>query len=421
MSTKADIRQRIDAVLARRFPNNGIAPPHYGELLSEYAKARIGPPHLLEELETGDEGKLWSCIWEAMLYRKLCALGFTPTGPTKRAGQNRPDFRIEHDGRVIWIEAVVPGPQGIPADYLEPPVAGAEVRAKRKPDQERVLRCTSAIADKRLKLDRYREQGIVGPKDCTVIAVNICRLSDWDIDGNGISQFPLSMEAVFPIGPLAVMMSREGKIDGPARHMPRFAIQKASGKEIDTANFLNPTFAGVSALIQAHQNYMYERDLILNSIHNPLATNPLPPGLLQPHKEFVAQPEGNGYRLREIRLEARIRELTDSVRRRFHGREDRGVRQLTPVEAGDFVGERNKCQENVNRWCFMREHFRHLRVTGWLISGDCVLDKHFVVDVGDGQLVDVTPMPDDAKRTFLRHDGTEDEFLAMPGQLILAR
>ena len=81
---------------------------------------------------------------------------------------------------------------------------------KTKPDDERVLRFTSAVADKRLKLDEYRAKGIVGANDCAVIAVNICRLSDWDPDGNGISQYPLSMEAVFPIGPLAVSLTSDG-------------------------------------------------------------------------------------------------------------------------------------------------------------------------------------------------------------------
>ena len=206
---------------------------------------------------------------------------------------------------------------------------GGEIRVKAKPHDERVLRCTSAIADKRLKFDEYRAKGIVGASDCAVIAVNICRLSDWDPDGNGISQYPLSMEAVFPIGPLAVSLTPDGKIDGPAQNVPRFAVRKASGKEIETAIFLTQDFAGVSAVIQAHQRDMHEKNLILSTIHNPLAVNKLPVGLFGAYKEFVAKEHDDGYQIRDVRLEARLRELVESVTFRFGRRKDRVVRTIT--------------------------------------------------------------------------------------------
>ena len=419
MSTSRYHHPRIAAALERRFPNNKIAPSHFGQLLTEYVEANIGPPHLVDEVETGDEGKLCSCIWEAMLYRHLRAQGYEPQGVAKRSGQHGPDFRVEHAGRTIWIEAVVPGPHGIPADYLESPVPGGEIRVKTKPNDERVLRCTSAIADKRLKLDEYRAKGIVGANDCAVIAVNICRLSDWDPDGNGISQYPLSMEAVFPIGPLAVSLTPDGNIDGPAQNVPRFAVRKASGKEIETATFLTQDFAGVSAVIQAHQRDMHEKGLILSTIHNPVAVNKLPVGLFGVYKEFVAKEHDDGYQIRDVRLEARLRELVESVTLRFGRGEDRVVRTITAAEAGDFVGEVGKCHDNVNRWCFA--HYDHIPARGWLISGDCVLDKHSLVNLGAGELVEITPMPDDARRTFLPHDGTEDEFIKLPNQIVSVR
>lgn len=236
-----------------------------------------------------------------------------------------------------------------------------------------------------------------------MIAVNICRLSDWDPDGNGISQYPLSMEAVFPIGPLAVSLTPDGKIDGPAQNVPRFAVRKTSGKEIETAIFLTQDFAGVSAVIQAHQRDMHEKNLILSTIHNPLSVNKLPVGLFGVYKEFVAKEHDDGYQIRDVRLEARLRELVESVTLRFGRREDRVVRTVTAAEAGDFVGELGKCHDNVNHWCFA--HYDHTPTRGWLVSGDCVLDKHSLVNIGDGELVEITPMPDEARRTSFRTTG----------------
>jgi hypothetical protein len=288
---------RITAWLALKFPNNRIAPTHYGELLIEYSLSPLRPPHLVEELETGDDGKFWSSVWEAMLYRHFVSLGLQVANNSRPSGQHGPDFSIEWNGKTIWVEAVVPGPQGIPADYLEPP--GREIRVRNKPDQERVLRCTSAIADKKAKFDEYRGKGIVGAEDITVIALNICRLSDWDVDGNGISQLPLSLEAVFPVGPLAVAITPQGTLADQAQHVARFAVRKPSGVSIETANFLNRDFATISAVLQGHQKDLYQKPLVLGTVHNPLAANPLPPGLFKPFKEFVAKEDGDNFTLRD--------------------------------------------------------------------------------------------------------------------------
>jgi hypothetical protein len=135
-----------------------------------------------------------------------------------------------------------------------------EFRVKKKPDRERVLRCTSAIDAKQKKFAEYRTKGIVGTSDCLVIAVNICRLSDLDFDGNGISQLPLVMEAVFPIGPLGVPITQGGELDGPA-----------------------------------HQRHMIGNDLVLSMVYNPLARKPLPTGLFSVDKELVAEEKDDKY------------------------------------------------------------------------------------------------------------------------------
>ncbi len=291
-------RQRIMAALLKRFPDNGVAPDHFGELLDEYTKSGLSPPHLVAEIETADEQKLWSYVWEAMLYRFLCSAGYTPANTVKKSGQQGPDFCIQFERRTIWIEAVVPSPEGIPQEWLEPP-GKSKITVKTKPDAPRVLRCTQAIKAKRDKLEKYWTKGIIGAHDSTVIAVNICRLSDWDIDGTGISQLPLVMEALFPVGPLAVPILNDGTL-GEGQHVPRFSIKKAKGNDVEGAFFCDSTFAMVSAVVQAHQKDMHQKELSLATVHNPLASNRLPTGLFHAHKEIVTEQEGEFLRLRDI-------------------------------------------------------------------------------------------------------------------------
>jgi hypothetical protein len=286
------------AALLKRFPNNNVAPDHFGDLLDEYAKSGLSPPHLVAEIETTDEQKLWSYIWEAMLYRFLSTSGYTPANTVKKSGQQGPDFCIQHKGQMIWIEAVVPSPEGISPEWLEPPIKG-KITVKTKPDAPRVLRCTQAIKAKRDQLEKYRKKGIVGTSDSAVIAVNICRLSDWDVDGTGISQLPLVMEALFPIGPLAVPIMHDGTM-GQGQHVPRFSIEKAEGNNVEGAYFCDPAFAGVSAVVQAHQKDMYEKELFVATMHNPLASNPLPTGFFRAYREIIAEREGEYLRFTDI-------------------------------------------------------------------------------------------------------------------------
>jgi hypothetical protein len=50
-------RERIDAFLNAKFPNNKIAPQHYSSLLVPYAESGLCAPNMLSELETRDDGK----------------------------------------------------------------------------------------------------------------------------------------------------------------------------------------------------------------------------------------------------------------------------------------------------------------------------------------------------------------------------
>jgi hypothetical protein len=86
-------RQRIAAVLRVRFCRNEVAQTHFRELLADYADSELSSSHLVAEIETADEGKLYSYIWEAMLYRHLCSLGYTLQSATvTMSGQHGPDF-----------------------------------------------------------------------------------------------------------------------------------------------------------------------------------------------------------------------------------------------------------------------------------------------------------------------------------------
>jgi type I restriction enzyme S subunit len=240
----------ISEVLEKRFPNNTIAPGHFGELLAAYEISGLAPPNFRQEVSSGERG-FRAHLWEAILYRYFSELGFEfRRDKVGKAGQQGPDFGLLHDGTTIWVEAIVPAPEGIPPEYLAPPKIG-EVTVKTMPHKEMLLRWTGALKYKRDRLQGYVEKGIILATEPTVIAINGCRLTDFAIDDNGISRMPFAVEATFPVGPIAVPISPAGQPDGDAVRIPRHSIESAKGVEVRTDAFLNPLYANVSAVIGA--------------------------------------------------------------------------------------------------------------------------------------------------------------------------
>jgi type I restriction enzyme S subunit len=292
----------INEFLASRFNEHYAA--HLGRLLTEYKKSGLASPHLVEEVVSGEDGKLWSRVWEAMLYRHLVSLGFQPhSASMKKSGERGPDFSIVHKGQTIWVEAVTPAPEGIPSNYLEPPKKGV-VEFKPVLNEQPLLRWTSVLRDKRKKLETDKKQGVIGDQDCTIIAVSSCRLHDWRPNDLGVSRFPFAVEAVFPIGPVAYPVSVDGQPAGEPANIPRYEIPKTNNSSVPTTSFLNPDYANVSAILGCYHKPMMNSDYqrtganSLTLVHNPLAAIPLPRGILGVEKEYFAEKEGERYILR---------------------------------------------------------------------------------------------------------------------------
>jgi hypothetical protein len=54
------------------------------------------------------------------------------------------------------------------------------------------------------------------------------------------------------------------------------------------------------------------------------------------------------------------------------------VRHATHFDVGSFQPEHSKCHDNVGRWCLE----------------SILFDRHSVADLGNGQLLDITPLGD---------------------------
>lgn len=289
------IESSVNDILPGDFAHQVSLRRRWVEVLTAFSTSPHADPKFLNELGCRDPQKFWACLSEALVYERLNGKRFAD----RKAGKG-PDFLLEDGLRRTWVELTCPEPTGVPAEWLEP-LPG---RGHSFPHREILLRWTAAI---KAKVDRllgqdgnggYLSEGIVQPDEAYVIAVNGCRMRSGPFSQlEGISQYPLAAEAVFPIGPYQVRLNRESLEVVDRGHQYRPCITKPTGALIPAVAFLEPQYAHVSAIWAVD----FDGSRVVGNrepavvVHNPLAVNPIPIGFLPADAEYVATPEGDEY------------------------------------------------------------------------------------------------------------------------------
>jgi hypothetical protein len=238
----------------------------------------LANPHFVKEFTNGDRRRFFQRLWEMLLAAHFSALGFHLTSP-----DHGPDFRFETGGLTIWVEAISPEPKGLPEHWMQDPAVG-KVQAGSVPHDEILLRWTAAFKEKVEKLEMYLADGIVKRGEAYVIAIGGAQLGAMPLD-HGISRLPYVVEAVLPVGPLAIAIDRDtGKI-GDSHVSERFAIRNANGAPVKTTPFVDSAYADVSAVIGFSGDRLRGPGLPMYAVQNPLANVAIVRGTFGPTVE----------------------------------------------------------------------------------------------------------------------------------------
>lgn len=122
---------------------------------------------------------------------------------------------------------------------------------------------------------------------------------------HGISRFPFAVEAVYCVGPIAVPVDHDtGKI-GPSFVTTQSSVLNANAAQVPTSLFIDPTSAGISAVIACSMDRSPAAVLPLDIVHNHYAQVRLPQRILgSAGDEWVADPvDANGEEIELRKLE----------------------------------------------------------------------------------------------------------------------
>ena len=170
------------------------------------------------------------------------------------------------------------------------------------PTRQVQLRVTSSLRTKSDRIDRYREDGIVGPDDIAVVAVGAARFGVYA----GGSGFPLALSSVFPIGDAFVNLNKETLEVVETGFATSFEIPRQEGVDIQRTAFLGDEFQHVSGLVWSRVGIgnMRRSERPLTFIHNPFARNPMPEAWGVWDREFVAVQGEDGWEVSDILSES---------------------------------------------------------------------------------------------------------------------
>jgi len=176
MSVEKELFNRWKEILVRRYGEGfgeGFVQEAHENLMSTYrmfAGSDCADPHFIDEVCSSDLNKSAQRLGEVLLYERLLHLGLEPTSKPKG-----PDFRVEINGRPVWLELVTPGvgDDNRISDLFSAhnslyPCAEQAIELR----QRSLLRVSNAISGKLAKYEDYLRDGVVPPEEPLIIVVN---------------------------------------------------------------------------------------------------------------------------------------------------------------------------------------------------------------------------------------------------------
>jgi leucyl-tRNA synthetase len=271
-------------------------------------------------------------FWEMFLGCALLDAGksLLPAVERRKAG-GQPDICILDGKRRIWIEAIAPD-EGRGPDQVRGPQSTEEGGGFGPvPVRQAQLRVTGALWTKSNIVQRYLNEGVIGPNDVRIIAIGGGRFGRHVPEGG----LPLILSSVFPIGQEYVSIDREtGAVVGQGFE-PSLTISR-QGDPIPRTAFIDGPFAHVSGVLWSRVSIgnMSRAERPLTFVHNPQSDVGLSQSWGVWDREFVAKNDGDRWTVEDLLEPTRRRSPASS---RYNARETEPRWQRRWDEQGIFA------------------------------------------------------------------------------------
>ena len=252
--------------IAQRWPRHKRTRAYVLDTWERFNQQGLAKGNFVSDLISGEDSKLFQRLWEMVLALHLIEQGFE-----LQSNDPGPDFSFSLDGKKVWIETIAPEPVDLSEKWLKDEGVNR--------DEQILLRWTNALSAKKKKFSEYRDKGIVQGSNVCVIAITGHLLGG---EPRGVSQLPWAVEAVFPIGPLAVDINKRTGEHSTLYTSERWTVRKLNRADVQTDSFLRQENHYISAVVGCSLLWKDLPGYEMSVVHNPFADNRFP------HKRFGA-------------------------------------------------------------------------------------------------------------------------------------
>lgn len=239
------------------------------DLIDQFIKSGLQDSTYKNELATGCSNKRAQRLWEAVLYDYL---KFSFGADNLSSNEFGPDFKVNVNGTVIWVEAVCPVMDGVQCKEFDDCEFAAGNIAPETLDSQ-VLYWTNGLREKGIKKYNKVYKNII-KDDPFVIAISDMTASNL-FSFNGPDSTPYFLKAVSPMGHKYVT---NNGIETEVRH----TIKNHNGSDIDVGLFLRQEYQPVSAVLAFDKAYSY-----MHIVHNPMAVVPIAGDIFPVHYKYA--------------------------------------------------------------------------------------------------------------------------------------
>ncbi|MDI6606718.1 MAG: hypothetical protein QME65_06230 [Candidatus Omnitrophota bacterium] len=209
----------------------------------------IAPKGFLQEVQK--KNCFHSRWWEM-----YCGVGLKRIGidiRTSKANKG-PDFQFVKNGKRYYIEAIAPS-AGNTIERLPPIEYGDEneVKVLDLPEEEFLLRITSAISEKLKKYQQYLKNEMVTEDDILIIAISSCNLHQYGSLMDYPVPAPLKVLKGFGCEYIDLMTGERGIVE-------RENISKKSGERVDVKLFEREDMRIISAVLYSNSDPLNSPD-----------------------------------------------------------------------------------------------------------------------------------------------------------------
>ncbi len=225
-------------------------------------------------------------FWEMYLCDALLSQNKNLAKRSEREYQESrgPDLFIKKENQNIWIEAVTVGSGTGQNEVIIKEIEEVQT----VPEDQIMLRLTSAINYKQQKFKEYQSQGIIGENDITLIALN----------GKNV---PLSVtdqtvlrivRCLFGIGDLTFSFDKPSNCFTNSYYKENSFTQNPNKEEIRFVNFLTEKYSHISGILYSIVDIYNMPNVVgndLTAVYNPKALNRLQLNFISVGQEYYME------------------------------------------------------------------------------------------------------------------------------------